>query len=379
LYDEVCSTKASRASAVCRALSDLRRGQPVLVEGEGEAALVSAAEVATGESLTAMQAHADGLARVALTAERARVLGFAPGLSKVVTVPLTPGLGTETIRWLADPTVPANRAVRVLTRADAAPPLSPAAGGVGLAKLAQLLPAAICAPLPSMLLGELDDFAREHDVLRVTAQAIRDYPADMAATLRPVSEARVPLATAEEARVVGFRPADGSIEQFAVLVGRPERHQPTLCRLHSECFTGDLLGSLRCDCGPQLQQALRLMAADGHGVLLYLAHEGRGIGLINKLRAYQLQDAGLDTVDANESLGFESDERDFRIASVMLQQLGIDAVRLMTNNPTKITGLRNAGIEVVERVPHELPATSHNRGYLATKASRSGHLLELIG
>jgi GTP cyclohydrolase II len=193
--------------------------------------------------------------------------------------------------------------------------------------------------------------------------------------LQPVSEARVPLGVAENARVVGFRPADGSAEQFAIVIGDPAGHQPALCRVHSECFTGDLLGSLRCDCGPQLQAALELMGEAGHGVLLYLAHEGRGIGLINKLRAYQLQDCGLDTVDANQHLGFEPDERTYRAAAVMLRHLGIESVRLLTNNPAKVEALAREGVSVVERIPHATPPNRHNLGYLATKASRSGHLL----
>jgi len=176
--------------------------------------------------------------------------------------------------------------------------------------------------------------------------------------------------------VIGFRPADGSAEQFAIVIGDPAGHQPALCRVHSECFTGDLLGSLRCDCGAQLQQALALMGAAGHGVLLYLAHEGRGIGLINKLRAYQLQDAGLDTLDANQHLGFEPDERNYRAAAVMLRHLGIQRVRLLTNNPIKVEALSQAGIEVVERVAHAMAPNRHNHGYLATKARRAGHLLE---
>ena len=175
--------------------------------------------------------------------------------------------------------------------------------------------------------------------------------------------------------MVGFRPADGSAEQFAIVVGDPAAHQPALCRVHSECFTGDLLGSLRCDCGPQLQQALGLMGAAGHGVLLYLAHEGRGIGLINKLRAYQLQDAGLDTLDANQQLGFEPDERSYRAAAVMLRHLGIQRVRLLTNNPAKVEALAREGVSVVERVPHATAPNRHNVDYLTTKASRSGHLL----
>ena len=217
--------------------------------------------------------------------------------------------------------------------------------------------------------------ATAHDLLRVPARAIVQYPRHVAATLQPVSEARVPLSAAEDARVVGFRPADGSAEQFAIVIGDPAAHQPALCRLHSECFTGDLLGSLRCDCGPQLQAALDLMGQAGHGVLLYLAHEGRGIGLINKLRAYQLQDCGLDTVDANQHLGFEPDERSYRAAAVMLRHLGIDQVRLLTNNPAKVEALAREGVRVVERIPHATAPNRHNAGYLTTKASRSGHLL----
>jgi GTP cyclohydrolase II len=279
------------------------------------------------------------------------------------------------IRCLIDPTCPPPQ-----TAADM-PPLRPEIGdcraraAVMLCKFAQLLPAALLAPLPDPSPEAAERLAREHDLLRVPARAVMDYPSSVAATLEPVSEARVPLRVAENARVVGFRPADGSAEQFAVVVGDPAAHQPALCRVHSECFTGDLLGSLRCDCGPQLQEALRLLGAAGHGVLLYLAHEGRGIGLVNKLRAYQLQDLGLDTVDANQHLGFEPDERTYRAAAVMLRQLGIERVRLLTNNPAKVEALTNEGISVVERIPHATAPNRHNLGYLTTKASRSGHLL----
>jgi GTP cyclohydrolase II len=287
-------------------------------------------------------------------------------------------MDSDTVRWLADPTLPM-----------AATPSAPAglrpiaddgclAAAIRLSKLAQLLPAAVGAVLPGEVFVRLDAFAADSNLLRVAARAIADYPKLAAATLRPAGTARVPLEAAESARVVGFRPADGSVEQFAILIGEPERHQPALCRLHSECFTGDLLGSLRCDCGPQLQCALLRMAEEGHGVVLYLSQEGRGIGLINKLRAYQLQDAGLDTVDANQHLGFEPDERSFQAAAVMLRYLGIESVRLMTNNPAKVEALIEEGIEVVERVPHATAPTLHNRAYLTTKAVRSGHLLDMV-
>jgi GTP cyclohydrolase II len=190
-----------------------------------------------------------------------------------------------------------------------------------------------------------------------------------------VAEARVPLAGAERTHVVAFRPTDGGQEHLAIVVGEPPPGEPALVRLHSECFTGDLLGSLRCDCGDQLRGAVDEIARAGRGILLYLAQEGRGIGLVNKLRAYRLQDADADTVDANEMLGYDADERIYLPAAEMLRQLGFTRVRLMTNNPAKVDDLARSGIVVVERVPHAFPANGHNEFYLATKRRRSGHLL----
>jgi GTP cyclohydrolase II len=164
------------------------------------------------------------------------------------------------------------------------------------------------------------------------------------------------------------------VEHLAIVIGEPSSRKPVLVRLHSECFTGDLLGSLKCDCGEQLRGAVRAIEAAGGGVLLYLAQEGRGIGLINKLRAYRLQADGFDTIDANLRLGFEADERLFQPAAAMLRQLGITRVRLLTNNPDKVAGLAACGIEVLERVPHSFPANKHNEFYLQTKQSRAGHL-----
>jgi GTP cyclohydrolase II len=194
--------------------------------------------------------------------------------------------------------------------------------------------------------------------------------------LLPVAEAAVPLEQAPDARIVAFRPADGGIEHLAILVGRPEQAEAPLVRLHSECLTGDLLGSLRCDCGPQLRQALARMAAEGAGVLLYMAQEGRGIGLVNKLRAYTLQDRGLDTLDANRALGFDADERSFLAAATMLEALGIARLRLLTNNPEKLAGLEACGVQVVGRVSHAIAPNGVNDAYLRTKASRFGHLLD---
>jgi GTP cyclohydrolase II len=232
-----------------------------------------------------------------------------------------------------------------------------------LAKLARLLPAA--------LIVEANATA---DIPAVQASSIRSYMTIAAHSLTQVSEARVPLENAENARVLAFRPRDGGIEHLAIIVGDLNPAEPVLVRLHSECFTGDLVGSLRCDCGNQLRGAIGEMATAGSGILLYMAQEGRGIGLVNKLRAYQLQDAGFDTVDANLQLGFDSDERNYLPAAQILRLIGVNRVKLMTNNPAKVTALGNCGIEVVERVPHIYPSNQHNDAYLKVKAKKSGHL-----
>jgi GTP cyclohydrolase II len=193
-----------------------------------------------------------------------------------------------------------------------------------------------------------------------------------AARLAIISRARLPLDGAEDTSVVAFRPTDGGPEHLALLIGTPG--DVPLIRVHSACLTGDVLGSLKCDCGPQLRAAVRRIAAEG-GILLYLQQEGRGIGLLNKLRAYQLQDQGFDTVDANLRLGFGEDERDFDLAAAMLQALGVQQVRLLSNNPLKASALEGQGIKVTELVPHSFGENPHNSRYLETKRDRQGHRL----
>jgi GTP cyclohydrolase II len=237
-----------------------------------------------------------------------------------------------------------------------------------------LLPAALVETI-ELGGGGVGDWAEQRGLLTVTAEAIRGYQALAAQSLQPVGEGRVPLAGAENARIVAFRPRDGGIEHLAVIVGEPSKKAPVLTRLHSQCFTGDLLGSLRCDCGDQLRGAIAEIGKQGAGILLYLAQEGRGIGLVNKLRAYRLQDSGADTAEANRQLGFEADERIYLPAAEMLRRLGFTQVRLLTNNPAKVEGLRRCGIAVTERVPHVFPANPHSDRYLAAKAARLGHML----
>jgi GTP cyclohydrolase II len=236
-----------------------------------------------------------------------------------------------------------------------------ATASVQLAKLAGLLPAA--------LLYRGDDGS---DLSRVSAEDIATFHEATARDLAVVMRARLPLDGVDDAELAAFRPADGGPEHYALLIGKLV--EPVLARIHSECFTGDVLGSLRCDCGEQLRGAIAAIAKAGGGVLLYLAQEGRGIGLMNKLRAYRLQDEGFDTFEANRRLGFESDERYYDIAARILMLLGISAVRLMTNNPAKVKAIESAGIKVAERVPHAFPASAHNRDYLRAKKD-GGHLL----
>lgn len=175
----------------------------------------------------------------------------------------------------------------------------------------------------------------------------------------------------------GFEDRATGKEHLALTMGNLQDGEPILARMHSECLTGDALFSMRCDCGPQLQAALERIAAEGRGVLLYLRQEGRGIGLMNKIKAYHLQDQGMDTVQANEALGFEADMRSYEMCKVMLDHLGVNAVRLMTNNPRKVNALTDLGINVVERVPHQKGLNPHNEKYLATKAGKLGHMYKL--
>jgi GTP cyclohydrolase II len=357
---------------VDRAITDLRRGGFVLLRDGGTALAAQAAEGVTADSLARLAGLAGGPMSLALTRRRAAALGLieAPsGKGGAVLLRIAPDATAEELRELADP---GSEAAEQLGLGPVAEAAGAADAAVELVKLARLLPAMVVAPLAARAAAPL---AEREGLLLLDAADVLAYQAIAACSLAPVSEARVPLADAEETRIIAFRPSDGGIEHLAILIGEPDAAQPVLLRLHSECFTGDLLASLRCDCGDQLRGAIAEIARAGSGILLYLAQEGRGIGLVNKLRAYRLQDAGLDTVDANEQLGFDADERVYLPAAEMLRHLGFARVRLLTNNPEKVAALIRCGIDVVERVPHIFPANGHNERYLRTKRTRSGHWL----
>ena len=351
---------------VHRAAAELKRGTPVILHGATSLVLL-AAETAGARGLREMADVAAGAAVLLMAPSRAasvlqRPIGQQPG-AVALRLP-GPLVDPATLRGLADPTA-AQMFAEIPTPVEA-PAEAPAA--LALAKLARLLPAVLAAPVWA-------DRADRAGLLSVSATDVLDYPAAIAADLVRVAEAAVPLDGAPDARVVAFRAPDSGVEHLAILVGRPDTAAAPLVRIHSECFTGDLLGSLRCDCGPQLRGAIRRMGADGAGVLLYLAQEGRGIGLVNKLRAYALQDRGLDTLDANRALGWGADERNFLIAATMLEELGVQRVRLLTNNPAKVAALAACGVDVV-REAHAIAPNGVNDHYLATKAERFGHMLD---
>ncbi len=343
------------------AVDTLRRGGLVTITGDNTSVVALASEHAAKKPLDVLRKY--GAPDLLLTHYRAATLKMHLYTPRVVAVPIGEMSAAE-LRSLADPTDDLGHPLRgpfkvkreVLPNAYAEAELS---------KLAGLLPSVIAVRAKS---GSASDQV-------VPLKAIADYVTDSAAELKLVTTTRVPLAGAENTQIAAFRPSDGGPEHLAIIIGDPKPPGPVLVRIHSECFTGDLLGSLKCDCGDQLRGAIDAIAKSGSGILLYLSQEGRGIGLMNKLRAYRLQNQGFDTMEANQRLGFADDERQYLAAAVMLKVLGFQSVRLLTNNPDKAASLARYGIKVAERVPHSFPANPHNAHYLETKRTKGGHHL----
>jgi GTP cyclohydrolase II len=344
------------ASALERAIAALRAGRPVRIGG------VTVLSVETGTQAMLDELDPKGCAPLLLSGQRAQALSLsnereAADEGQPVEVRHCDWLDREAARALADP-------ARDFDRGPIGPLQAIPVGNPRCAQAALTL-ARLAGLLPALWLVEADSNAA------VDPAAIEESAAAPVATI--IARANLPLDGLPPSQMVAFRdPASGE-EHVALVVGA-FGGKPPLIRLHSECLTGDVFGSLKCDCGPQLKEALRTLGEAGGGVLLYLRQEGRGIGLANKLRAYALQDRGLDTVDANRRLGFADDERNYGMAAAMLRALGVDKVRLLTNNPNKLAGLEREGIAVVERVAHHMPTNPHNADYVATKKKRSGHL-----
>jgi GTP cyclohydrolase II len=349
-----------------RAVDELRRGRAVQIKDGARGLVVAAIETLQPPLFARLVAAGAERLVLLVTAERAIAARLGRQLSGPVAVRVPTGTDLDTVRAIAG----VNGAAHVDTRAldaDHSPPAAAlAAAGFQLAKAGRLVPALVgfdtaAASAPGVLAIDVDDVV--HHAPRFGHHA-----------LQLLSRARVPLADAVDSEIAVFRDEHSLAEHVAVVIGKPDATTTVPVRLHSACLTGDLLGSLRCDCGEQLRTAVARIGKLGGGVLLYLDQEGRGIGLPNKLRAYALQDGGLDTVDADRHLGFLADERSYDVAAALLHALKITRIRLLTNNPQKISALREHGIDVVGRVPLVTTSNSHNERYLRAKHERAGHL-----
>jgi len=364
--------QARGALQVQRALLELRAGRDVRIVGH-DGQLTIAALDAIDPARLHDGCVAGSAVELLLSAQRAEALGqpVATAAAQARLAPAVPppghhpaaGRAAWRLAGIDAPSEPLGSGERVTLseRGDDA-----AAAALELARQARLQPALVVRH--ASVIGE------RSERIDVAADDVLAYPHLRGSLLERTGSARVALAGVPDAAFVAFRERFGDAEHAAVLIGSPDTREPVTVRLHSACFTGDLFGSLRCDCGEQLEGAVQRLLADGGGVILYLDQEGRGIGLGNKLRAYGLQAAGMDTIDADRQLGFGADGRDFTAARAMLSDLGISRVRLLTNNPAKVAALHADGLQVVERLPLSGSINPHNAQYLATKRDRAGHL-----
>jgi 3,4-dihydroxy 2-butanone 4-phosphate synthase/GTP cyclohydrolase II len=392
-----------------QAIADIHDGKFVIVaddeDRENEGDLICAAQLITPEMVNVMIRKAGGLICLALTGDRVDALGLAPmaeanlddyRTAYTVSVDASPRFGVTTgisaqdraatIRVAVDPAaVPSD-----LRHGGHVFPLRAREGGVlqrvghteaavDLARLAGLLPAGVVCEIlnedgTTAKRPQLEAFAQEHDITFVTVAQLVAHRLKSERLVHRVAEARLPTEHGTW-RIVGYRNDVDRQEHVALVYGEIGDGEDTLVRIHSKCLTGDVFHSLRCDCGWQLDKAMELVAADGRGVIVYLDQEGRGIGLLNKLKAYELQDRGADTVEANEQLGFKPDLRNYGIGAQILLDLGLRSIRLITNNPRKMIGLEGYGLRIGERVPIVQPAHDENAEYLSTKRDKLGHLL----
>ena len=344
---------------VSRGLAEFHAKRPVLVTAKGEMLLALPVEGLDPERLAAFERLcAPAAPALVITRQRARALGL--GASTSMALRLSARHSAEMILALVGD-------AKTVGHFEASPAGAAASAAVHLAKLSQSLPAVLAAKVE-----RVEAFPK---IVSVEAAAIAHFRDEAVRSLTIASEASVPLNTGTRTRFVIFRDAFGG-NSVAIVVGKPDVSGVVPVRLHSACLTGDVFGSRRCDCGDQLKLALGRLEDLGGGFILYLAQEGRGLGLANKMRTYQMQDDGLDTVDANTTLGFDDDERDYGVAARMLEMLDCTRVALLTNNPAKLDGLAKAGIDIVSRLPLEAPINADNRRYLTAKAERAGHQLD---
>jgi len=403
--------KDENITRVVKALEELRKGRMVILvddaDRENEGDLVLAAQFVTPEAINFMAKHARGLICLSLTEQQVKRLGLTMMVSEnqstystAFTVSIEGARGVSTGISAADRATTVQAAINPqavpedVVRPGHVFPLRARKGGVlvragqtegsvDLCRLAGLQPAGVICEVMNddgtmARMTDLKKFAAEHDLTILGVADIIQYRMQREALVRRGAEARVPTGFGSDMRCIAYENDVDRAQHVALVKGTWEPDEPVLVRVHSKCLTGDVFGSKRCDCGPQLHRALEMIDKAGKGVLVYLDQEGRGIGLINKLKAYNLQDEGADTVTANEKLGFRADLRDYGIGAQILRDVGVRKMRLMTNNPKKIDGLKRLyDLEVVERVPVEAGLSQENEGYLQVKRDKMGHLLSL--
>lgn len=407
--DEV---EQSAIKRVERALEEIRRGKMVILvddaDRENEGDLVLAAEHVTPEAINFMAKHARGLICLSLTEEQVRRLGLSMMVQEnqstyatAFTVSIEAAKGVSTGISAADRSVTIKAAINPsaepadVVRPGHVFPLRARKGGVlvragqtegsmDLARLAGLIPAGVICEVMNddgtmARMPDLEKFGAEHELLILSVADIILYRMQRESLVRRAAEAPLPTSYGGEMRAIAYENDVDGAQHVALVKGSWAPDEAVLVRMHSKCLTGDVFGSERCDCGPQLHRALQMIEEAGKGVLVYLDQEGRGIGLANKLKAYNLQDAGADTVEANHKLGFKADLRDYGIGAQILRDVGVRKMRLMTNNPKKIVGLAAYDLEVVDRVPIEMPTSARTADYMRTKRDKMGHLLSLVG
>lgn len=395
-----------------QAIEDIRAGKMVILaddeDRENEGDLTIAAEKITPEAVNFMAKYGRGLICLSLTPEKCEALDL-PMMVQNNTSPFGTGftVSIEAREGVTTGISAADRATTILAavKDDAKPrdlvrpghifPLRAKEGGVivrsgqtegsvDLARLAGLRPAGVICEIMDddgtmARMPSLERFSEEHGIGICTVADLIAYRLRTESFVKKQVEACVPTSFAGEFRTVVYENSLDDYQHIAFIKGEIDSEKPVLVRVHSECLTGDIFGSLRCDCGDQLKKSMQMMEEEGGGVLLYIRQEGRGIGLVNKLKAYNLQDEGYDTVEANVKLGFKPDMRDYGIGAQILADLGIRKMRLITNNPKKMVGLEGYGLQIVEQVPIEIESNDVNRGYLACKKLKMGHLLNLVG